>query len=275
MGFIPAVKIDKVVVGEGVVMKGEITCGESGALTRFMKAFYGFLNDWRDRASKLQTEIDFTSGVTIPGVKLRADKPKLKAKEYSIGIDMTNVSMEDRSKLYAMSQDDSKVLHISITTEALHKFGSDTQEAANQTLAVKIADATDSPGLVLVNHSVGKLDLPTFPIDTLEERLQVALLLRADSAERWAGRIKAGLTDRDLKKAITSEWAGELYEAPDGGKHFIVQGGNAPKFRLAANAGVRANITSTPDLQGAKLLSKVREVLGLEDPVKKKAAKTA
>ena len=279
MGFIPALKIDKIQLGDGVLIKGEVIAGEDKALQRFVKAFTVFLSDWRDRASKDQTEIDFTNAMTISAVKLRADKPRLKDKEYSIGINMTNVSMDDRSKLYNMSQDKSKVLHISITSQPRIGVLPDGRGTKKTGKSDQVVDKTnghdeavnvDSSRAGLIDHSMGELFLPEFTADSLEERLQLALLLREGAPSRWVERIKKGLAkDRDLKSAITSEWAGALYEAPDDGKHFIVQGGNKPKFRMSPSTGLKANITSKPDLQGAQLLAKVREVFGLAAPARK------
>jgi hypothetical protein len=261
------------------MLRGEIVAGESGALQRFTKAFGIFLADWRDRASKEQTEIDFTNAVTISAVKLRADKPKLKQKEYSIGIDMSNVSMDDRSKLYNMSQDKAKVLHISITSQPRIsvlpdgkpiKQAGKSDKVANKTNGHDEAVSIGSSRAGVIDHSMGELSLPAFAADSLEERLQLALLIREGAAMRWVERIKKGqMTDRDLKRAITSEWAGSLYEAPDDGAHFIVQGGNKPRFRMATLPGLKANITSKPNLQGAQLLSKVREVFVLTAPARK------
>ena len=281
MGFIPALKLDKIQIGDGVMLRGEIVAGDSNALQRFTKAFGIFLADWRDRASKEQTEIDFSNAITISAVKLRADKPKLKQKEYSIGIDMTNVPMDDRSKLYAMSQDKSKVLHFSITSGPRigvlpdgkpTKKSDKSDKVKNKTNGQDEAVNTHSSRAGVVDHSMGDLFLPAFAEDSLEERLQLALLIREGAAVRWIERIKNGLmTDRDLKSAITSEWAGSLYEAPDDGAHFIVQGGNKPRFRLAPSPGLKANITSKPNLQGVQLLSKVREVFVLTAPARKHA----
>lgn len=272
MGFIPALKIDKVDLGEGVTIRGEIVAGDEKSLQRFVKAFEPFLADWRDRASKEQTELDFTNAMIISAVKLRADKPKLKAKEYSIGIDMSNVSMDDRSKLHAMSQDKSKVIHISITSQPRRVLAPDKpKKSKDKSKANGMNGDPDSLDGELVDHSGGDLALPPFEYNSLEERLQLSLLLREGASDRWFLRIKDGLTDRNLKKAITSEWAGELYEATDDGKHFIVQGGNQPRFRLAPVAGVKVNITNKPDLQGRQLLAKAREVLGLEATAKKTA----
>ena len=281
MGFIPALKIDKIDLSEGVVIKGEIIAGEPKALQRFVNAFQIFITDWRDRASKDQTELDFTNAITISAVKLRADKPKLKQKEYSIGINMSNVSMDDRSKLHAMSQDKSKVLHFSITSGPLIGVLPDGKTTKKSDKSDKVKNKanghdrlvnTDSPRSGLIDHSMGELTLPAFAADSLEERLQLALLIREGAAVRWIERIKNGLmTDRDLKRAITSEWAGSLYEAPDDGAHFIVQGGNKPRFRMATLPGLKANITSQPHLQGVQLLSKVREVFVLAAPARKHA----
>lgn len=275
MGLIPALKIDKLPLGDGVVMRGEIVAGDDKALLKFTKAFEAFAAEWRDRAAKDQTEIDFTAGVTLADVSLRADKPKLKARDYSIGIDMRNVSMEDRSRLFAMSQDKSKVLHVIVTSEPRRRLTLDSPpsktdappaetkktKAETASPADETAAATDRPRVI--DHSESALTVPVFEADSLEERLQVALLGREGAAVRWAGRINSGLSDRDLIKAITSEWAGALYEAPDNGKHFIVQGGNKPKFRLAPAVGVRTQINGKPTLEGKALLDKVRVVLGI------------
>lgn len=289
--FIPAVKIDKIMLSDGIVIRGEIVAGDENSLRKFTKALELFFAEWRERGAKEQTEIDFRSGVSIPRVELRADKPKLKDKTYSIGIDMTNVSMDDRSKLFAMSQDKSKEIHFSITTQPKAIRTTKMPRAADETKPVGAegngSNAETNAGSdetkaaagetkYVVYHGDDRLDLPLFEADTVEERLQKALLIRdADALERWAGRVKVGLTDKDLRKALDSEWArGAQYEAPDDGRHFIVQGGGTPKFRLAPSIGVRANLTSKPTLEGAKLLAKVREVLGLEDPSKKKVTKT-
>jgi len=292
-GFIPTEKIDKVDVGEGVILHGQVSCANRFTLDRWVESFKKFIVNMRSMATKDQVEIDFRSGVTIPGVALRADKPKLRDREYSIGIDMKNVSMEDRSKLFAMSQDDSKEIHISITAQDKRSYKLDEpakpadekaptsetnpapDEASQPSGETKgPVDESAAPRPPLVDHSAGKLELPTFIADSLEERLQVALLIRDKEAiDRWAGRIKAGLTDRDMIKAIASEWAGEIYEAPDDGKHFIVQGGNSPRFRLAPARGVRAQINNKPTLQGSKLIAKAREVLGLAASIPKASHK--
>jgi hypothetical protein len=271
-GFIPTYKIDKVDVGEGVIMHGQMSCANAGFLQRFLADFQKFITGRRNAEARGQTEIKFDSGLTIGGVKLRAEKPKMKAREYSIGIDMKEVSMEDRSALFAMSQDDSKEIHISIVQKPRPSL-----QILDKTTTVTVSDepTSDAPAdppaaettteTRMVDHSTDKLNLPSFQNDTLEERLQAALLKREGAADRWADRINSGLTDRDLRKAIASEWTDADYEAASDACHFAVKGGNDPKFWLAPVRDVRVSITNKPTLQGAKLLAKVREVLGFEE----------
>lgn len=276
MGFIPTYKIDKVDVGEGVIMHGQMSCANAGFLQRFLADFQKFITGRRNAEARGQTEIKFDSGLTIGGVKLRAEKPKMKAREYSIGIDMKDVSMEDRSTLFAMAQDDSKEIHISIvqkprpSLQLLDKTRTETasDEPTSDTPADPPAAETTTETRI-VDHSTDKLNLPAFQNDTLEERLQAALLIREGAADRWADRINAGLKDTDLSKAIDSEWKDEEYKASSEGRHFVVKPGNTPKFWLAERVGVPANMLSKPTLSGAKLLAKTREVLGFEAPTPK------
>lgn len=265
-GFIPTYKIDKVDVGEGVILHGQVSCANYGLLQKFFSALQKFITDRRSAEARGQIDIKFDSGLTIGGVKLRAEKPKMKDREYSIGIDMKDVSMEDRATLYAMSQDDSKEIHISI----VQKPRPSLKLADAKTEKVEGAENTEVPaGPVeekrLVDHGTDKLSLTTFQNDSIEERLQAALLKREGAADRWADRINSGLNDRDLKKAIASEWTDADYEAASDACHFAVKGGNDPKFWLAPVRDVRVSITNKPTLHGTKLLAKVREVLGFEE----------
>lgn len=274
-GFIPTYKIDKVDVGEGVIMQGSISCANYGLLQKFYSEFQKMITQRRSSEARGQQEIDFKDGVTIPAVTLRADKPREKQREYSIGIDMKDVSFEDRSKLFAMMQNDAIEIHVSIVGKPKRKplkldddkTKADDDSKTDETKTDAPADPPASDTTTehkTVDHSTDRLNLPSFQNDTLEERLQVALLIREGAADRWADRINAGMKDTDLSKAIDSEWKDEEYKASSEGRHFVVKPGNTPKFWLAERVGVPANMLSKPTLSGAKLLAKTREVLGFE-----------
>lgn len=267
-GLIPQRKADKVECGGGVILTGTFACANQKELDKWIADFQRLIVQRQDAAAKGQQEMKFDSGLTIGGVHIRAEKPKMKDRTYEVCIEMKDLKKEDRDTLFAMSQDDSKEIHIQIVQKAKPSLKLDEPKADADS-----PDPTADPSAPvetkiekrMLDHSNDDFTIPIFQADSLEERLQAALLLREGAAQRWADRINAGMKDEDLRKAISSEWNDEQYQASTEGKHFIVKSGNKPSFWLADSPGVRANMTSKPTLQGAALLAKAREVLGITD----------
>lgn len=83
------------------------------------------------------------------------------------------------------------------------------------------------------------------------------------AAERWRERREKGTTDAELRGFVGYEFGvgGASGNVRTGSPGYQVDGGKRPKFWLGYVGRSRK-----PDLTGAKLLAKVREVLGIGQP---------
>ena len=274
MAFEPYVKFDEE-IGQGDEIKGAISVPEGVSVQGFITRFKQLIAWGR---SPLQVKLDFDQGVAVADVKVRADQPNPKERQYSIGVDITDLSYEDRCAIFNMAQDPTKKLSIKIIQEERRrlKLASESTDAPGQLEQATPAETdpvqTEITQLPL-SFTLAGLSLPVFPPDSDLDRLQTALLMkdsREESAARWKARIEAGLSDKDLKHAIAAQFEDLAYVVESDRRHFVVAGSNKPRIWIATRPEVRVNVVNKPSYEGAALLAAARKVLGIPELTKGK-----
>jgi hypothetical protein len=105
-----------------------------------------------------------------------------------------------------------------------------------------------------------QLSLFAAPVDPLQARIDEALLRSlhsfSDADKRWGKHQKRGLTDTELKEAISHEFG--IYGGSTHPEWHCHQGGADPKFWLESIAAC-----GKPTLKGQPLLERVRELLAI------------
>ncbi len=138
----------------------------------------------------------------------------------------------------------------------------DLRQAVNNaldTLKQMQTEAEKQPALSQPSEPAQEKDLLD-KRNTLEARLLDALHLRQESAGWWQERRQDGMTDEEIKEAISREWGLGHGSSGPGLVYMNCKGGSDPKFWH--NAGV----IDKPTLRGAALITKVREVLQMPYP---------
>lgn len=235
-------------IAEGCEIKIEVKSANAEGMKPIVNKCSQLL-DWANNPN--QQSLEFATHVTFSNVKLRADKPTSGTGLWSVGLDIRDIGMDDRSHVFNLMQSGKKFYVRFVEVE-------ETREQKMARFTTETRDLFDKK----VVEPEG---------ETPDKALWRALHSVANAAERWEARRKTGLSGVELSDAVGEEF-GDSGSGGPGLLGYICSGGRKPKIWFAKDVKSQPDRKGTP-LHGMPLLEKVRTLLAIPEPVPEKESK--